>query len=109
MSGSYLVKAVVSWLGSGASPTGGAGRKAPGAARGCGQSAGLARVQILSLSLSLHGMGAPEGQMPHHCAHRNSSHQLPLLPDQAMEFTRGFQHLLPSTKPHGYLQASILL
>lgn len=83
-----------------ASPTRGAGRKALGAAN----------ERNRSPSLSFHRTGDPEGPTPERGAH---GHSVPagsvsrLI--KAMEFTRGFQHLLPSTKPLSCLQGLALL
>lgn len=74
------------------------------------QDLGLPWVQIPSLSLSFHRTGDPEGQMPQHCAWRLSvpAGSFPCL-IKAVEFTRGFQLFLPSTKLDRCLQAWVML
>lgn len=93
------------------------GQPSPAADCGClpqeeweGRHLGQPTSETLSPNLSFHRTGDPEGQTPERCAHRHSvpSSSLSRL-IKAMEFTRGFQHLLPSTKPHSCLQGSALL
>lgn len=86
------------------------GRKAHGAATGERRTLALPGFKFCLGASASPGQALQRVGRQQHCA-RGQSVPMGSLSCliKAMEFTRGFQHILPSRKPHSCLQASVLL